>query len=81
MDSDFVGTWKRSLEIQGSRRSTEHVPPSVEVADQQKQIILKMAGKMPGKKMKEKEKQMKEIITIQTEDAVGLAKAILMSFI
>jgi hypothetical protein len=44
--------------------------------DQQKQIIAKMAGKMPGKKMKEKEKIVKEIITIQMADAVVLAKAI-----
>jgi hypothetical protein len=29
MDSEFVGTWKRTLEIQGSRRSAEHVPPAV----------------------------------------------------
>jgi hypothetical protein len=46
-------------------------------ADQQKHIIAKMAGKMPGKKMKEKEKIVKEIITIQVEDAVVLVKAIL----
>jgi hypothetical protein len=46
-------------------------------ADQQKQMIAKMAGKMPGKKMKEKEKLMIEIIKTQTEDAVVLAKAIL----
>jgi hypothetical protein len=45
-------------------------------AHQQKQIIAKMAGKMPGKKMKEKEKIMIEIIKTQTEDAVVLAKAI-----
>jgi hypothetical protein len=45
-------------------------------ADQQKQIIAKMAGKMPGKKMKEKEKIVKEIIKIQMEDEVVLAKAI-----
>jgi hypothetical protein len=29
MDSEFVGTWKRTLEIQGSRRPDEHVPPAV----------------------------------------------------
>jgi hypothetical protein len=29
MESEFVGTWKRNLEIQGSRRSAEHVPPAV----------------------------------------------------
>jgi hypothetical protein len=29
MDSEFVGTWKRTLEIQGSRRSAEHVPLAV----------------------------------------------------
>jgi hypothetical protein len=29
MDSEFVGTWKRTLEIQGSRRPAEHVPPAV----------------------------------------------------
>jgi hypothetical protein len=45
-------------------------------AHQQKQIIAKMAGKMTGKKMKEKEKIVKEIITIPMEDAVAVAKAI-----
>jgi hypothetical protein len=29
MDSEFVYIWKRTLEIQGSRRSDEHVPPAV----------------------------------------------------
>jgi hypothetical protein len=29
MDSEFVGTYKRTLEIQGSRRPSEHVPPAV----------------------------------------------------
>jgi hypothetical protein len=29
MDSEFVGTWKRTLEIQGSRRPAEHVPSAV----------------------------------------------------
>jgi hypothetical protein len=29
MDSEFVGTWKRTLEIQGSRREAEHLPPAV----------------------------------------------------
>jgi hypothetical protein len=45
-------------------------------ADQQKQIIAKIAGKMPGKKMKEQEKIAKEIIKIQMAGAVVLAKAI-----
>jgi hypothetical protein len=45
-------------------------------ADQQKQIIAKMAGNIPRKKMKEKEKIMIGIIKTQTEDAVVLAKAI-----
>jgi hypothetical protein len=31
MDSELVGTWKRTLEIQGSRRSAEHVPPAVAI--------------------------------------------------
>jgi hypothetical protein len=29
MEIQFVGTWKRTLEIQGSRRSAEYVPPAV----------------------------------------------------
>jgi hypothetical protein len=29
MDSQFVGTWKRTLEIQGSGRSAEYVAPAV----------------------------------------------------
>jgi hypothetical protein len=44
-------------------------------ADQQKQIIAKMDGKMPGKK-NEGNKIVKEIIKIQMEGAVVLAKAI-----
>jgi hypothetical protein len=46
-------------------------------ADQQKQIIAQMAGKMPSNPMMEKEKIMIEIITIPMEDAVVLTKAIL----
>jgi hypothetical protein len=45
-------------------------------ADQQKQIIAKMAEKCQAKQMKEKEKIMIEIIKTQPEDAVVLAKAI-----
>jgi hypothetical protein len=45
-------------------------------ADQQKQIIAKMAGKMPGKTNEGKIKFMMEIIKTQMEDAVVLAKAI-----
>jgi hypothetical protein len=45
--------------------------------DQQKQIIAKIAGKMPGRKSEGKEKIMIEIITTQIEDAVVLDKAIL----
>jgi predicted DNA-binding ArsR family transcriptional regulator len=44
--------------------------------DQHKQIIAKMAGKVPGQKKKEKEKIMIEIIKTQMEDAEVLAKAI-----
>jgi hypothetical protein len=29
MDSEFVSTWKITLEIQGSGRSAGHVPPAV----------------------------------------------------
>jgi hypothetical protein len=29
MDSQLVGTWKITLEIQGSKRSAEHVLPAV----------------------------------------------------
>jgi hypothetical protein len=29
MDSELVGTWKRTLEIQGFGRPAEHVPPAV----------------------------------------------------
>jgi hypothetical protein len=46
-------------------------------ADQQKQIIAKMAGKMPSKSNEGKRKVMIEIVTTQMEDAVVLAKAIL----
>jgi hypothetical protein len=45
-------------------------------ADQQKQIIAKMAGKMPGKTNEGKRKLMIEIIKTPTEDAVVLVKAI-----
>jgi hypothetical protein len=37
--------------------------------DQQKQIIAKMAGKMPGKKNEGQRKIVKEIITIKVADA------------
>jgi hypothetical protein len=47
-------------------------------ADQQKQIVSKMAGKMPGKiKWRKKKKNLEEIITIQVADAVVLAKTII----
>jgi hypothetical protein len=46
-------------------------------ADQQKQIIAKMAGKITGKTNKGKEKIMIEIIRTQMEDAAVFAKAIL----
>jgi hypothetical protein len=36
-----------------------------------------MSGKMTGKKMKEKEKIVKEIITIQVADAVSVSRAII----
>jgi hypothetical protein len=29
MDSEFVVTWKRNLDIQGSRRVAEHVTPAM----------------------------------------------------
>jgi hypothetical protein len=29
MNSQVVGTWKRTLEIQGSGRSAEYLPPAV----------------------------------------------------
>jgi hypothetical protein len=45
-------------------------------ADQQKQIIAKMAGKMPDKTNEGKRKIMIEIIKTQMEDAVVPAKAI-----
>jgi hypothetical protein len=31
MDSELVGTWKRTLEIQRSRRPAEHLPSAVAV--------------------------------------------------
>jgi predicted DNA-binding ArsR family transcriptional regulator len=46
-------------------------------ADQQKQIIEKMAGKGPSKSNEEKENLMIEIIITQMEDASVIAKAIL----
>jgi hypothetical protein len=46
-------------------------------ADQQKQSIAKMAGKMPGKTNEGKRKKGKEIIKTQVADAVALAKATL----
>jgi hypothetical protein len=51
MDSEFVGTWKITLEIQGSRRSAEQLNMYRQYwqADQQKHIIAKMAGKGPSK--------------------------------
>jgi hypothetical protein len=46
-------------------------------ADQQKQIIAQMAGKMPSKSNDGKREKMIELIMIPMEDAVVLAKAIL----
>jgi hypothetical protein len=46
-------------------------------ADQQKQIIAKMAGKMQANQMIEKEKIMKDIILIQIAVAVAVARAIM----
>jgi hypothetical protein len=46
-------------------------------ADQQKNIIAQMAGKIPNKSNDGKKKLMIEIITIPVEDAVALVKAIL----
>jgi hypothetical protein len=45
-------------------------------ADQQKQIIANMVGKMPGKTNERKRKIVKEVIKTQMEDTVMLAKAI-----
>jgi hypothetical protein len=45
-------------------------------ADQQNQIIAKMAGKMSGKTNEGKRKIVKEIITTQMADAVVFAKLI-----
>jgi hypothetical protein len=45
--------------------------------DQQKQIIANMAGKMPGKKMMEKEKIMKETMIIQMVVAVAVTREIM----
>jgi hypothetical protein len=60
MDSELVGTWKRTLEIQGSLEDQLNMHRQQWQADQQKEIIAQMAGKMPGKtnegKMKNNER-------------------------
>jgi hypothetical protein len=48
MDSQFVGTWKITLEIQGSGRSAEYVPPAV-AGRSAENIITQMAGNIPNK--------------------------------
>jgi hypothetical protein len=77
MDSEFVGTWKITLEIQGSIRPAEHVPPAV-ASRSAETYYCKNGWKdvCQAKQMKEKEKIMIEIIKTQTEDALVLAKAI-----
>jgi hypothetical protein len=80
MDSHFVGTWKRTLEIQGSGRSAEYVPPAVAGRSAEKYYCSdgwKYSKQFQTIPMMEKEKIMIEIITIPMEDAVALAKAIL----
>jgi hypothetical protein len=53
MDSDSVRPWQRALAIQRFEIPAKHVLSTVSSrsaeVDQQKQIISKMAGKMPGK--------------------------------
>jgi hypothetical protein len=53
MDSEFVGTWKRTLEIQVFEDQLNMYRQQCQ-AYQKKQIIAKMAGKMPGKSNDEK---------------------------
>jgi propanediol dehydratase large subunit len=76
MDSELVGTWKRTLEIQGFRRPAEYVPSAVASRSTEAEYCKDGWKDARQKNMKEKEKIIKEIIKTQTEDAVVLAKAI-----
>jgi hypothetical protein len=79
MDSEFIGTWKRTLEIQGSRRSAEHVPPAVAGRQiSRNRLLQRWLERCQANEMKEKEKVMIEIIITQMEDAAVIAKAILV---
>jgi hypothetical protein len=48
MDCQFIGTWKITLEVQGSRGSTQRVSPAV-ASRSTEAIIAQMAGKNPNK--------------------------------
>jgi hypothetical protein len=75
MDSELVGTWKRTLEIQGSRRQAEHVPSAVASRSAEADYCKNVWEEARQKKRRNK-KIMKEIIKTQMEDVVVLAKAI-----
>jgi hypothetical protein len=56
MDSELIGTWKRTLEIQIFEHQLNMYRQQWQ-ADQQKHIIAKIAGKMTGKTNEGKRKR------------------------
>jgi hypothetical protein len=48
MDSGFISTWQRALEIQDLNDPLATYRKQWQ-SDQQNQIMIKMAGKLPGK--------------------------------
>jgi hypothetical protein len=76
VDSESVGTWKRTLEIQGFGRPDENLPSAV--ASRSTEADHCKDGWEDARQKKRREiKIVKEIITIQVVDAVALAKAII----
>jgi hypothetical protein len=74
MDSELVGTCKRTLEIQGFRRPAQYVPSPV--ASRSAEADHFKDGWKDARQKNEEKKIVKEIIKIQMEDPVALAKAI-----
>jgi hypothetical protein len=75
MDSELFGTWKKRWRFKDLEDQLNMYLQQWQ-ADQQKQIIAKMARKMQGKTNEGRIKIMIEIITIPMEDALVLTKAI-----
>jgi hypothetical protein len=77
MDSEFVSTCKRTLEIQGFGRPAEHVPSAMASRSAKAYHLKRWLQRCQEKQTREKEKIMKYIITIQVADAAAVARAMM----